>query len=159
MDEGEIPEGLDNVVRLRPAPDEKEFAVIHGSSACNHRGTKEVNARTRTVTCRSCGANLDHFDAILLVANECERIMGSYERAKNNERALRVNIKGLERLEKNVRARLKRVDVEIPPRWSNDPEPFVVKRLGDEMFVQCAERMSLRDACSLANHLRTATNG
>ncbi len=80
---------------------------IKKHSYCGHRYV-ELDAQTRMVHCRNCGALRDSFDVLLLYADRELRFYANDLSLKRQREELEVIVADLKRQARNARARLKR---------------------------------------------------
>lgn len=90
------------VLQFVPGPPRQIKVKGHGYAFCRHVGT-EVDAETRTVTCRQCGKTLDAFDVLLEYARK-ER---TWQNWRDQQRAAAARVEQLKAEEKRVKARTK----------------------------------------------------
>ncbi|EEZ9716347.1 hypothetical protein IM098_003666 [Escherichia coli] len=106
----------DNIIHLlQPAPDAEAKKLLNvviserknnEQNLCRHARTT-VSEINRTLTCSLCGAVLDPFEFILDRARNAENIVHEINRLHKKREALRESVAGLEREEKNAKARLR----------------------------------------------------
>lgn len=110
----EIEAELNNVVSF-PIADEApprsniNFEVVSTGICVRHIGYS-VNEQARTVKCRRCGALVDPFDALMLVANRETQLADNVEALRLEERERRQRIDKLNTIERNAKARIKRAE-------------------------------------------------
>lgn len=85
------------------------FEVIDTGCCVRHIGYT-VNEKERTVTCRRCGALVDPFDALMLVANRETQLADNVQALRLEERERRQRIDKLNTIERNAKARIKRAE-------------------------------------------------
>ncbi|EJC7863893.1 hypothetical protein M0P80_003035 [Escherichia coli] len=106
----------DNIIHLlQPDPDAEAQKLLNVviSERKNDRQKQCRHARitvseiSRTLTCSLCGTVLDPFELILERARNAENIVHEIKRLYKKREALRESVAGLEREEKNAKARLR----------------------------------------------------
>lgn len=95
-------EQLAPVVQLKPGPAQQTKVKGHGYAHCRHIGS-ELDAETRTVTCRQCGKTLDPFDVLLEYARGERR----WQQWEQEQRAAAARVTQLKEEERKVKARTK----------------------------------------------------
>lgn len=86
---------------------------------CDHRAAI-IDDNARKVTCRHCGAELDPITHLYKMAIVSDRRKQDLENAAQELAALRKRVLMLERIERNARARLKRLGVPSIDDWVLD---------------------------------------
>ncbi|MFT8211562.1 MAG: hypothetical protein ACMZI0_15105 [Symbiopectobacterium sp.] len=80
-----------------------------------------VNEQERQVRCRRCELVLDPFDYMLSVANKEVKLADTVKYLRREEKQRRQNIEKLIQIEKNARARIRKVGYKEPlPLWQNE---------------------------------------
>jgi hypothetical protein len=118
------------IIRLFPSEDEhdrEQPARREPEKSCVHRHVN-LNRAARIVTCRDCGNQVDAFTILDHYAGEWDRVVRWHDEAKRRARVAHERLEEILRLERNARARLRRVD---PAAAAEAP----AKPYGDQMFI------------------------
>lgn len=103
---------LANVVMFPSKKEEpKDIAgyIYERGEYCHHPSIY-VNEHDRQCRCQKCGAVIEPFDYLLDLAKKRTRMAGDVAALRNEERYRRENIKKLIQIEKNAKARIRRMD-------------------------------------------------
>lgn len=117
------------LVVLYPTPDEHEAAqpaTVDKRKSCLHDHVS-LDPEARTVTCGDCGGLVDPFTLILKWAKGWERLTRWQKEAERRRKLAQDRLAETLRLEKNAKARLRRVDPKArPPKpgWDEQGEIF-----------------------------------
>lgn len=110
----EIEADLSNVISFPLADETPPRANINfeakETGTCSFHPGYTVNEKERTVKCRRCGALVDPFDALMLVAKKETRLADNVEALRLEERERRQRIDKLNTIERNAKARIKRAE-------------------------------------------------
>lgn len=127
---------------------------------CHHR-RRVLHESERAVRCADCSARLDPWDILWANAKDYERRLDDWKRLSSLTERARKDVRTLERLERNVRARLKRLMGDGAPVKSSmvapPPSQFTVATDAGEVVIALgeeAERLSYSQAVELAGRIR-----
>lgn len=115
MDEEEFERGLREL--LQPVPGTDEDAPVASEkrkSYCPHRRVV-LNQEAHRVICRDCRREVDAFAYLVRLANEWERWAAHRREAEKRARAAGARLAEILRMERNARARLRRIDPDARP--------------------------------------------
>jgi len=127
---------------------------------CHHR-RRVLHESERAVRCADCSARLDPWDVLWANAKDYERRLDDWKRLTELIEKARKDVRTLERLERNVRARLKRIMGDGAPVKSSmvvpPPSQFTVATDAGEVVIALGEeteRLGYSQAVELANRIR-----
>ena len=107
--QGSIPRESETmtVIKMRPPRDGAPVALKPGRSrGCRHKQV-DVDPGERTVECSRCGAVIDPFDAILMIADEWEGLDAWARRRERERDEAFAKTKELKAEEKRLKARIR----------------------------------------------------
>jgi hypothetical protein len=97
--------------------------IVDTNEHCPHF-YRVIHRKERTVRCRECSAKLDPFDVLLDNADDHERRLRDHQNLRKASERLRADVEVLERLERNVRARIGKKTGQMPTvvgsKWQKD---------------------------------------